>query len=72
MELYRLCYKLLKRIFATGLFIAVTVPHKSRKCYINNISFLKVDVEGYEGLVFLEAIELLKEKRINLLVKIQV
>jgi predicted amidohydrolase YtcJ len=34
MELYRLCYKLLKRIFATGLLIAVTVPHKSRKCYI--------------------------------------
>jgi hypothetical protein len=33
MELHRLGYKLLNRIFATGLLIAVTVPHDCRNCY---------------------------------------
>src|SRR4028118_913305 len=33
MQLQRLCYKLLKKIFITGLFIVATVPHDSRKRY---------------------------------------
>ena len=33
MPLPQLCYKLLKKIFATGLPIVVTVPHSCGKCY---------------------------------------
>jgi hypothetical protein len=33
MQLQMLCYKLLKKIFITGLLIVATVPHDYRKRY---------------------------------------
>src|SRR4028119_1677556 len=35
MQLQMLCYKLLKKIFITGLLIVVTVPHDYSKRYIS-------------------------------------
>jgi FkbM family methyltransferase len=45
----------------------ITLDTYSKEHSIENISFLKVDVEGYEELVFSGAIELLREKRVNLI-----
>ena len=44
MQLQMLCYKLLKKIFITGLLIVATVPHDYRKRYSwllgNSVLFL--------------------------------
>ncbi|MDB9446463.1 FkbM family methyltransferase [Anabaena sp. CS-542/02] len=45
----------------------ITLDNYAKSHSIENISFLKVDVEGYEELVFSGAIELLREKRVNLI-----
>ncbi len=39
MQLQMLCYKLLKKIFITGLLIVVTVPHDSSKRYILSLVY---------------------------------
>jgi len=45
MQLQMLCYKLLKKIFITGLLIVATVPHDDRKRYNSTLTHLADSVE---------------------------
>ena len=38
MGFLKLCWLLVNKIFATGLLIAVTVPHESEKRYIEKLA----------------------------------